>query len=269
MPLTCDDGRDLNVLVMGSLSCLRLGRRSRETADARGSTCVRRQSSAPHRGDAGDGQLRSGATLPDRARDTAGWGSFTVAEQHSSDAFRSGDATQGLSAPRGTPQDCNLCVRGGGARRAGGGELGLEGAWRDDQSAEDADCPHPARLRIPRVQDQAREQAYAPADEQDQSGAHEGSLYAYPREKIDQPLQRSGSPVDASQGSGEHSRSDTTAQSHLPRSAHTVPKTGPRPKALSPSSTNGWCGVSGRSGSASAAVEDFAQPQALRRVRAC
>jgi len=64
-------------------------------------------------------------------------------------------ARGGEIPPRDSPGH-HLHVRDGGACRAGGGEPSLEGAGREHQSAEDADRPRPAWLRVPRVQDQAR-----------------------------------------------------------------------------------------------------------------
>ena len=102
------------------------------------------------------------------------------------------------------------------------------------QSAEDADRPRPARLRVSRVQDQARRQADAAADRaRSERGVRPGALYAYPREKSirhfkDQirQLTRRKAPVSTRE----------LIQRGQSRRAWMGPvlQAGPRPKALPP-----------------------------------
>src|SRR6516164_729449 len=98
---------------------------------------------------------------------------------------------------------------------------------------KDADCACSARLRISRIQDQARTQAYEPADKQDQDEYPTGiALCLSPRE-IDQPLQAADSSAHTATRTREYSGADTAGQS---RRAGLGPplQAGPRPKALPP-----------------------------------
>src|SRR5262249_23317846 len=190
---------------------------------------------------------------------------------HSSDAVRSGDAKQGLSAHEVCGRlGYHLHVRNRSTRRTDGGESSLGEAGREHQSAEDADRARPAWLRVPRVQDQARWQAHAAADEQDPNSCPTGSVVCVPRGEIDPPLQGSDSPAHAAQRSGEHSGVDKTGE---PRCAWLGPplQAGPRPKALPPTrrlvdATNLVAPVREM---ALLRLGNVATQQALRRVRAC
>src|SRR6516164_3906458 len=119
--------------------------------------------------------------------------------------------------------------------------------------AEDADCACSARLRISRIQDQARTQAYEPADKQDQDEYPTGiALCLSPRE-IDQPLQAADSSAHTATRTREYSGADTAGQS---RRAGLGPplQAGPRPKALPPARRMAGAAKSGRIGTVSGAA---------------
>ena len=88
----------------------------------------------------------------------------TLAEQCLADAVRQGNAAPGVptDAVRGRLGH-HLHVGGRSANRLGHGDGGPGATGRAHQSDEDSDRSRPARLRVPRVQDQARQGVAAPA----------------------------------------------------------------------------------------------------------
>src|SRR5262249_50221179 len=61
----------------------------------------------------------------------------------------------------------HLSIGSGGTFRSGSGPPNPETAWRGITSAENADCPCPAWLRVPRLSNQARVSKALFAREQD------------------------------------------------------------------------------------------------------
>src|ERR1700735_2460764 len=85
-----DRGRGLEGLFRVGGSC--------GTAIACGPKNSRRPGAAPDRGDAQARKLWQSAAVSDGARDSARRGGFPLAQQHTTDAVRSGDEAQGISA---------------------------------------------------------------------------------------------------------------------------------------------------------------------------
>ena len=129
---------------------------------------------------------------------------LTLAEQCLVDAVRQGNATPGVPADavRGRLGH-HLHVGGRRANRLGHGDGGPGATGRAHQSDEDSDRSRPARLRVPRVQDQARQGASAPAA-QGPYAPSSGRPVRVPDSEVSSSLQGPGAQSNATQGAGVH-----------------------------------------------------------------
>ena len=96
-------------------------------------------------------------------------------------------------------------------RQAGTVDGGPGATGRAPQSDEDSDRSRSARLRVPRVQDQARQGAAAPAA-QDPYAPSSGRPVRVPDAEVSSSLQGPGAQSNAAQSAGAHRGADSAAQ---------------------------------------------------------